>query len=87
MNKADKIINFPLKTKSTIKFLREKYKGEWIYRGQGNWENIGKGWVRSVAILGGFNGDDYCGSELIYYPNDGTPERVNLNEQSRYSYH
>lgn len=63
-------------TKSIIRHLREKYPGKWIYHGNGNWEHINKGWARNVAILGGFNGDDYCGSELIYYPENGKPERV-----------
>jgi hypothetical protein len=65
-----------LKHKSIISYLREKYPGKWIYRGHGYWEHIGKGMALQVAILGGFNGDDYCGSELIYYPKNGTPERV-----------
>lgn len=61
---------------STIKYLREKYGGKWIYRGQGHWEHVGKGYAARVAILGGFNGDDCEGSELIYYPKEGTPEHV-----------
>jgi len=61
---------------STIQFLRKKYGGRWIYRGQSYWEHIDKGHVVRVAILGGINGDDYVGSELIYYPKNGSPERV-----------
>ena len=61
---------------SIIKYLRNKYGGEWVYRNNGNWEHVGKGYVRKVSILGGFTGDDYCGSELIYYPDRGSPKRV-----------
>lgn len=59
-----------------IDYLRKRYGGKWRFRGQGGWEHIGKGFVRRVAIFGGWNGDDVCGSELIYYPKDGRPERV-----------
>jgi hypothetical protein len=45
---------------------------------QGHWEHIDRGFVRRVAILGGFNGDDAVGTELIYYPKNGSPEKVQL---------
>ena len=50
--------------------------GKWVYHREGIWEHVGKGYACKVAILGGFNGDDFVGSELIYYPENGTPERV-----------
>jgi hypothetical protein len=65
--------------KKIIEVLKEKYGGEWKYHRQGHyWEHIDRGFVRRVAILGGFNGDDAVGTELIYYPKNGSPEKVQL---------
>lgn len=60
---------------SVIARLKQKYPGKWAYKGNGHWEHE-EGYACYVAILGGYNGDDYVGSELMYYPKAGTPERV-----------
>jgi CTP:phosphocholine cytidylyltransferase-like protein len=65
--------------KKIIEVLKEKYGGEWKYHRQGHyWEHVNKGYVRRVAILGGRNGDDIIGSELIYYPRNRKSERIFL---------
>jgi hypothetical protein len=64
------------KPESTINMLREKYGGKWRYCSIGVWEHIGKGYAKRCAILGGYNGDDYCGSRLYYYPKNGKPEII-----------
>jgi len=76
MDTLNKILGQSLKRKSIISELRKKYNGKWVYHREGIWEHVGKGYACKVAILGGFNGDDFVGSELIYYPENGTPERV-----------
>jgi hypothetical protein len=41
--------------KKIIEVLKEKYGGEWKYHRQGHyWEHIDRGFVRRVAIFGGF---------------------------------
>lgn len=62
--------------KSVISILREKYPGKWVYRTNGVWEHVGKGYAKYVSHLGGFTGDKYCGSSLYYYPKKGTPEFI-----------
>lgn len=77
MTDLNKLLN-SISVTSIISRLRETYGGKWIYRRQGHWEHIDRGFVRRVAILGGFNGDDAVGTELIYYPKNGSPEKVQL---------
>jgi hypothetical protein len=77
MDTLNRIISQSLKRKSVISELRKKYGGKWVYHHKEYlWEHVGNGYVRNVAILGGFNGDDLVGSELIYYPKNGRPERL-----------
>lgn len=66
------------KTKHVIDSLREQYPNYcWSYNRRGFCWGCEVGVVRKVAIIGGYTGDDYLGSELYFYRNDGEKtERV-----------
>jgi hypothetical protein len=62
---------------SIITTLRKKYNGNWIYNRRAHiWEKEDGGHACWVCRIGGHNGDDYLGSDLYYYPKNGTPEIV-----------
>ena len=63
------MLNMEFKPISIINVLRKKYGGVWRYdRKGGRWEREGGGTARYVANLGGYAGDEYTGSTLMYYP-------------------
>lgn len=61
-----------LKSVPLIKRLRKAYPDyTWKYNPHGHMWECEVGYVTYVANLGGYNGDDYCGSSLCFYRNDG----------------
>lgn len=66
------MLNMDFKPISVIDVLYRNYGGVWRYNRKGScWEREGGGVARYVANLGGYNGDDYTGSTLMYYPSKG----------------
>jgi hypothetical protein len=68
-----------IKPVSVINSLREKYGGEWVYRGNVFWEHIGKGFVTAHSEVDEFENPVGMTSYYYHHNDDKKPiERIFL---------